>query len=828
MGLPSSSPSFPQREWGAISSRFDPRCQRWRRASLGWEIDSARAEPRRPAFLGTRGRNRHRRCRLHGHAGATHGEARARRVLPRRGGGARAEGCNYLLALDMEMDPVAGLRAGELGARLRRLLAAAGPPDAAAHPLACRRPRSSSATCVWHDGSPVEPSPARCCARRSSGRGRAGLEAMFGTELEFYVLKESYAEAHAKRYRGLTPSVPYILDYHVLAGHLRRAAHPPDPERHGRRRHPGGELQGRGWPGQHEINFRFADALDDGRRPRDLQERRQGDRAPERLLDHLHGQAGSRVDRQLLPHARRALDAEGPERVCDGDDEASSAASSPADRLRPRAPSSSRPTINSYKRYAGRELGADDARLGARQPHVRLPRRRPRRRQAGRETRMPGGDVNPYLAFAAMLAAGLHGIEQELEPPPALEGNAYESDAERFPRDAREAIEALEQGTIARAALGDSSSTTTSTTPARSSGSSTRRSPATSASGCSSAVERSRRPVVGITSYASVEARFGRLDGAVGAAPRLVRPAGRARGRTAADRAPVRATTTPRSARAARRPHRLRRPRPRPGLYGVERAPRDGRRRGPSAIASSSALLRARSSGTCRCWPSAVASQVLNVARGGDLVQHLPDVLGHERAQAHARPVRRPRGARRPQQPPRPRPRRAHAPVKSHHHQGYGRLGEGCAPWPGPTTGPSRRSRIRAGGSPRRALASRRKGRTCALPGARRARRAAIARNDARDTRCREPGAAYCRFVSPTRAVSGRSERGRSQRYPRPVPPPPGPASASSASTGGSAPAGWPGRTRPDAARWRGRSSSPACCSTSSACATRARGRSAA
>ena len=63
--------------------------------------------------------------------------------------------------------------------------------------------------------------------------------------------------------------------------------------------------------------------------------------------------------------------------------------------------------------------------------------------------------MNPYLAFAALIAAGLHGIEQGLELPPALEGNAYVSDAPRFPSSLREAIAALEGGTMARAALGD-------------------------------------------------------------------------------------------------------------------------------------------------------------------------------------------------------------------------------------------------------------------------------------------------------------------------------------------------------------------------------------
>ncbi len=71
------------------------------------------------------------------------------------------------------------------------------------------------------------------------------------------------------------------------------------------------------------------------------------------------------------------------------------------------------------------------------------------------ETRIPGGDVNPYLAFAAVIAGGLHGIEHGLEPAAALEGNAYESDAERFPSTLREGIAALEAGGMARAALGD-------------------------------------------------------------------------------------------------------------------------------------------------------------------------------------------------------------------------------------------------------------------------------------------------------------------------------------------------------------------------------------
>ena len=112
------------------------------------------------------------------------------------------------------------------------------------------------------------------------------------------------------------------------------------------------------------------------------------------------------------------------------------------------------PAINSYKRYAAGSWapttlawGHDNRTCGFRivghGPGLRA------------ETRIPGADANPYLAFAALLAAGLHGIEHELELPPALEGNAYESDAERFPHSLREAIDALERGTMARAAFGD-------------------------------------------------------------------------------------------------------------------------------------------------------------------------------------------------------------------------------------------------------------------------------------------------------------------------------------------------------------------------------------
>ena len=112
------------------------------------------------------------------------------------------------------------------------------------------------------------------------------------------------------------------------------------------------------------------------------------------------------------------------------------------------------PNVNSYKRYTAGSWapttlawGNDNRTCGFRVVGHGRSRRV--------ETRIPGGDVNPYLALAALVAAGLHGIEHGLEPPAAVEGNAYESDAERFPSALRDAISALEGSTMARAAFGD-------------------------------------------------------------------------------------------------------------------------------------------------------------------------------------------------------------------------------------------------------------------------------------------------------------------------------------------------------------------------------------
>ena len=275
---------------------------------------------------------------------------------------------------------------------------------------------------------------------------------MMGSELEFYLLRETYEEAWAQRYEDLTPSVPYILDYHILA-----TTYDEDLIRQIRNGMHGAGIKvetskGEAWPGQHEINFRFARCADDGGQPRHRQERREGDRERERCsITFMAKPFESWIGNSCHIHASLFRDGEPAFR----DDPVL------FDRFLAGLIACFKelaiflaPTINSYKRYAAGSWapttlawGQDNRTCGFRLVGHGAARRV--------ETRIPGGDVNPYLAFAAMIAAGLHGIENELELPPGLEGNAYESNAERFPSSLREAILALEIGTTARAAFGD-------------------------------------------------------------------------------------------------------------------------------------------------------------------------------------------------------------------------------------------------------------------------------------------------------------------------------------------------------------------------------------
>jgi glutamine synthetase len=361
------------------------------------------------------------------------------------------EGCNYLLALEMEMDPVPGygIASWEQGYGDFRL-----DPDLDT----LRRIPWLEATVLvlcdvgWHDGSPVAPSPRQVLRRQVERAESLGYTPMVGSELEFYLLKESYAEAHAKHFRDLTPSVPYILDYHVLA-----TTYDEPLIRQVRNGMHGAGIRvetskGEAWPGQQEINFRYADAVT-------MADNHVIYKNGAKEIAHLNGCSVTfmaKPDHTWIGnscHIHSSLWRDGHNAFAGESDVFKQYLAGHIACLRELAVFLA-PTINSYKRFAAGSWapttlawGHDNRTCGFRiVGHGDALRT---------ETRIPGGDVNPYLAFAALVAAGLYGIENELELPPPLEGNAYESDAERFPHALREAIEALENGTMARAALGD-------------------------------------------------------------------------------------------------------------------------------------------------------------------------------------------------------------------------------------------------------------------------------------------------------------------------------------------------------------------------------------
>ena len=170
------------------------------------------------------------------------------------------EGCNYLLALDMDMEPLPGYEManwedgyGDFGIQ----------PDLDTLRAVPWLDRTALVLCdvVNHDGSPVVASPRQILISVYERAEKKGFTPLMASELEFYLYKESYAEAHEKDYKDLTPTIPYILDYHILAttmdeqylGAIRRGMHAAGI--------PIEFSKGEAWYGQHEVNTRYADAV---------------------------------------------------------------------------------------------------------------------------------------------------------------------------------------------------------------------------------------------------------------------------------------------------------------------------------------------------------------------------------------------------------------------------------------------------------------------------------------------------------------------------------------------------------------------------------------
>jgi glutamine synthetase len=366
------------------------------------------------------------------------------------------EGCNYLLALDMEMDPVPGYDManwekgyGDFGivadmSTLRRI------PwlDSTAFVLC---------DVVWHDGAPVVESPRQVLIGQYEKAHAAGYTPMMASELEFYLFKDTYAEAWDKDYRGLTPTIPYILDYHVLATtmdepfiqQLRRGMQAAGI--------PVEFSKGEAWYGQHELNFRYADAVTAADR-HTIYKNGVKEIAHQNGISATFMAKPSEKDIGSSCHIHLSLvDGDGkPVFVDDGEETDAFRHFLGGMRAHIRELALFiAPSVNSYKRYAAESWAPTSVSWGRdnRTCGFRIVGHGASRRV---ECRIPGADVNPYLGFSALLAAGLDGIENQTDPGPELKGNAYEAgEAEPFPSSLAEAVELWDGSEFARRAFGD-------------------------------------------------------------------------------------------------------------------------------------------------------------------------------------------------------------------------------------------------------------------------------------------------------------------------------------------------------------------------------------
>lgn len=368
-----------------------------------------------------------------------------------------AECCNYLLAVDVDMNTVDGyaMSSWERGYGDMAMI-----PDFSTLRMAPWLEATALVTAdlEWLDGTPVEASPRRILRRQLERLAERGLTAFVGTELEFIVFDDSFRTAWQKGYRDLTPASDYNIDYALLASTrmeplLRDIRNSMD----GAGMYCEG-VKGECNLGQQEIAFRYTDAL--GTCDNHSVYKNGAKEIADRHGKSLTFMAKFNEREGNSCHIHISLRGENGEAVF-SDPDAPHGMSTLFRRFLAGQVAAMReltlfsaPNINSYKRYVAGSFAPTAIAWG-------LDNRTCALRVVGRglgmrvENRVPGGDVNQYLAVAALIAAGLAGIDGELELDELFEGNAYESDVARVPATLRESAELFAESAIAREAFGD-------------------------------------------------------------------------------------------------------------------------------------------------------------------------------------------------------------------------------------------------------------------------------------------------------------------------------------------------------------------------------------
>jgi glutamine synthetase len=368
------------------------------------------------------------------------------------------EACNYLLAVDVDMNTVPGYAISSWEKGYGDFVLR---PDLTTLRPAAWWPSSVlvQADVLWLDGAPVKQSPRQILQAQLERAAEHNVSVLVGTELEFMVFDDSYEQAWDAQYRGLTPSNRYNVDYSIIGtGRVEPLL------RDIRNTMSAAGLtvesaKGECNYGQHEIAFKYADALTTA-------DNHVVYKTAAKEIAARHGKSltfMSKYDEREGNSCHIHMSLRG---LNDGVPVFHS-----ADTDDRRSPTFHKfvagilatmreftllyaPNINSYKRFQpdtfapttiawGEDNRTCSVRVVGHGPSLRL------------ENRVPGGDVNPYLAVAGMIAGGLHGVETDLPAEDALLGNAYHAQRAQVPTTLHEARELFGASDIAKNAFGD-------------------------------------------------------------------------------------------------------------------------------------------------------------------------------------------------------------------------------------------------------------------------------------------------------------------------------------------------------------------------------------
>jgi glutamine synthetase len=370
--------------------------------------------------------------------------------------------CNYLLACDMEMDPVPGYRFtswesgyGDFGCI----------PDWGTARRAAWLPKTALVLCDLvgePDGRPIEIAPRRVLRLQVERAGELGYRIEAGSEIELYLFRESYETARGKHYHDLETYGSYVEDYHVfqgtkeepVIGAIVRGLEASGVPMEG--------SKGEWGPGQQEINVEHCEVLEQADRNVLYKHAAREIAYQQGLAVTFMAKWNEKLAGSSMHQHLSLWDAGGRENLFAGE---KNSPASGSDLFRwflggwmARAGELAvcyAPSVNSYKRFQSASFAptaiawsVDNRTSGFRVvgsgASLRI------------ECRIPGADANPYLAYAGALAAGLEGIRRKTEPPEALFGNVYAvRDVPRVPATLREAIARFEDSAFAREAFGE-------------------------------------------------------------------------------------------------------------------------------------------------------------------------------------------------------------------------------------------------------------------------------------------------------------------------------------------------------------------------------------